>query len=85
MANTDEARLREKIEVLDGTRRKVDRRRAAVRVEDLAPLLQIPQMQATAAAGAAPTQAEYDTLLKDVRTLHARLTEIATLLQAKIL
>jgi hypothetical protein len=81
----DDERLREKIEVLDGSRRRGPKTRAAVRIADLAPLLQIPQLQATPAAGAAPTAAEYAALLRDVERVHARLTEVATLLQAHLL
>lgn len=84
MSSFDQQRQIEKLEVLAGERPKA-RHKAAVRIEDLAPLLQIPQMQAAAAAGAAPTADEYAALLKDTRQLHARLTEIATILQGRLL
>jgi len=73
----------ERLEILDGSRNS-NRELAAVRVKDLMPLLQFKQLQATAAAGAAPTKAEHDALLADVKQVVARLNEIATLLQEKL-
>lgn len=78
------AQLRENVRVLAGEAPKA-KRLAAVRIEDLLPILQIPQLQAGAPAGAAPTAAEYTALLRDVQRMHARLTEVATLLQAHLL
>lgn len=80
----DELRLIERVEILAGERPKAVAN-AAVRIGDLAPLLQIPQMQAGAASGSTPTKAEYDALLRDTQLLHARLTEIAALLRDRLL
>lgn len=75
----------EKVEVLDGSRSGGSRRRAAVRIEDLDALLQIPpRLQATKAAGATPTKAEFDALLVDVQTMQARLIAVASALQARL-
>lgn len=75
----------EKVEVLDGSRSGGSRRRAAVRLEDLVALLQIPpRLQASKAAGATPTQAEFDALLADVQTLQTRLIAVAETLQARL-
>lgn len=78
------ARTIEKVEVLDGTRSR-QKGRAAVRIDDLAPLLQIKQMQAAKAAGATPTQAEFDALLADFNALHARLLELSQILTKRLL
>lgn len=76
----------ERLDTLDGSRTGRARRKAAVRIEDLAGLLELPQtLSAAKAAGATPTQAEFDALLADVRTLHRRLTAIVDALQARIL
>lgn len=77
------SRTIEKVEVLDGTRAR-QKRRAAVRIEDIEPILQLKQMQAKKAAGAAPTKAEYDALLADLAMLHARLLEVSELLTQRL-
>jgi hypothetical protein len=56
-----------------------------VRIEDIAPLLELAPLQATKAAGSTPTQAEYDALVVDMQRMHARLTAIADLLRARVL
>lgn len=80
-----DTRIREQVETLDGSRGRA-RERAAVRVEDLKALLQMPnRMQASKAAGAAPTKAEFDALVVEVEFLRARLYEVMQALQAKLL
>lgn len=75
----------EKVEVLDGSRRGDARRRAAVRIEDLAGLLELPpKLQAAKAAGSTPTQAEFDALVADVQTLQVRLIAVVTALQTRL-
>lgn len=77
--------MREKLEVLDGSRTK-DRRRAAVRVEDMQALLQISsRLKSAKAGGSTPSAAEFDALVEDVHALHARLAEIAAAIQKKVL
>ena len=73
----------ERLELLDGARPGAGDQ-AAVRVRDLLPLLQIKQLQSRPAAGATPTKAEYDALVKDVHQVEARLREIATVLQKAV-
>lgn len=69
MALTDR-QIIEKVEILAGVRSRETRSRAAVRIEDLVSLAATPQrLQAIAAAGAAPTKAEFDALLADVEKL----------------
>lgn len=78
-------RLKEKIEVLDGSRRKTTRR-AAVRIEDVEALLQVrTKLKAVKAAGANPTGAEFDALLDDVEAILLRLVAVADALQKRIL
>jgi hypothetical protein len=79
----DAERLRERLEVLDGSR-AAERRRAAVRLEDLAALLTLAAVKAVPAAGATPTKAEFDALLADVKTIAAALAAIATALQGRL-
>lgn len=79
-------RLVEMIETLDGSRRRDAIGKAAVRLEDLQPLLEIPErLQSAKASGSTPTQAEFDALLADVNTLHRRLVAVAAALQQRIL
>lgn len=76
--------LKEKLEVLDGSRSR-DRRRAAVRVEDIGGLLDLPPtLKSTKAAGSAPTKAEYDALVADVHALHGVLARLSAELQKKV-
>lgn len=85
MTPAQAARIKEQIETLDGSRGQ-SKLRAAVRIEDLAPLMQIKdRMQAAKAAGAAPTKAEYDALVVEVEFLRARLYEVMQVLQTRLL
>nr|WP_295467468.1 hypothetical protein [Mesorhizobium sp.] len=78
-------RLREKVETLDGSRRKDAIRRAAVHIEDIEALLQINQtLKSTKAAGATPTAAEHDALVDDIAEIHRRLVAITQALQVRV-
>ena len=67
-------------ELLDGSRGK-DKSRAAVRLEDLAPLLQLlPALKSAHAAGSTPTKAEFDALVDDVAMIHLRLKAVVEVL-----
>ena len=81
---SDHDQLREKVEVLDGTRTKDIRKKAAVRIEDLSELLRIQPVRATPVS-AAPTAEEYNALLKDIEEVNSRLNVIAQALQARLL
>ncbi|MCA1490093.1 hypothetical protein I6F11_04065 [Ensifer sp. NBAIM29] len=72
----------EKLEVLAGDRPRA-RDQAAVRIEDLAELLQIAQFQ-TAELSAAPTAADFNSLRGDVLEIHTRLSVIAQVLRDRI-
>jgi len=79
-------RLREKIEILDGSRPRQDPRRAAARIDDLAGILALPaKLKSAKAAGATPTKAEFDALVDDVTMIHNRLTALREALQKRIL
>lgn len=72
----------EKLEVLAGERPRA-RDQAAVRVADLAELLQIATVKAVELS-AAPTAAQYNALLADVKELNARLAVVASMLQQRL-
>lgn len=76
--------LKQKIELLDGSRRGGNPGRAAVRLDDLNGLLVLPeQLKSVKAAGSTPTQAEFDALVADVHEIHRRLVAILGALRAR--
>jgi hypothetical protein len=81
---TEQSRAdKETLDVLAG-RRRAETRQAAVRIEDLIGILQLPPtLQATSAA-AAPTQAEFEALRRDVAKLHAQLMVVSSALQRRL-
>lgn len=79
-------RSREKLETLDGSRGKEAIRRAAVRIENLAGLLELPaKLKSAKAAGAAPTKEEFDALVEDINQVYLRLKAVAEALQRRVL
>jgi hypothetical protein len=77
--------LKQTVDELDGARRFASPGRQAVRVDDLRTMLFFdPVLKATEAAGAAPTKAEFDALVADVRSLHQRMGEIVDMLRGKL-
>lgn len=73
----------EKLEVLAGTRGAGARGKAAIRVDDLLPLLALPKLKSSPVASA-PTVEEFNALRADVVQIHERLFAIAEILrQAK--
>lgn len=73
----------EKLEVLDGSR-SGSRERAAVRIEDVRELLQLAQVK-TKVVAAAPTQDDFNSLLKDIKEISNRLNTVAQALQRKLI
>jgi len=73
----------EKLEVRDGAR-SGSRERAAVRLEDLRELLQLAQVK-TKEVSAAPTQDDFNALLKDIKEISNRLNAVAQALQRKLI
>ncbi len=74
----------EKLEVLDGSRRG-DRTKAAVRIEDLRELLQIRNKLQTTQLTAAPTMADFNSLLKDLEDISSHLNGVALAIQKRII
>lgn len=82
----DPRRIEERLDVLAGERTGNARGRAAVRLDDLKPLLgQPPALKSVKAAGSAPTKAEFDALVDDVHALHRVLKATHDVLQARLL
>jgi len=77
---------REILELLAGRRTGKARRQAAVRIEDVAGLLELPpRLKSMKASGATPTKAEFDALAADVKALHQALLVIKNAIQSRIL
>ena len=69
------------VQVLAGKRG--DRNKAAARIEHLRALVaQVPAKPSAVTVGAAPTQAQYNALLEDVRDLYAGFNALRTLLDS---
>lgn len=78
--------LREKVELLDGSRRREAIRKAAVRIEDLQPLFDLANRpRSKKAADTVPTRAEHDALVADVHEIHRILRDLQRALQARVL
>lgn len=78
----DPDRLQELIEVLAGSRRG-DKSQAAVRLEDCKPILDLPNKLQATTVTAAPTADQYNTLLKDVRSVSEALNAFALAIQRR--
>lgn len=75
-----DARTKEKVDILAGERG--DRREAAARLKHLQALVQsVPADTMAVPVTAAPTMEQYNTLLEDVRTLHAAFNALRVLLR----
>lgn len=75
---------RELLEVLSGTRQRGAMKKAAVLIEDLAAIADMPMLKSTSAAGDPPTAAEYDALVADVHDLHRRVALVAEALRRRV-
>jgi|GEM_PF-2417906 len=73
----------EKLEVLSGDLPRA-RDQAAVRIADLAELLQLAPVR-TAEVVAAPSAADFNSLLSDVKEISSRLAVVAQILQSRII
>lgn len=77
---------KERLDTLAGARGRRAIRKAAVTIEDLQGLLELPlTLKSAKAAGSTPTQAEHDALVADVAAIHRRLTAVVEALQARLL
>jgi hypothetical protein len=75
--------LRQKIEELDGSRRLGNRGRAAVRLDDLDGLLQLPEQLKSEKVASTVTAAAFNALVDDVHTIHTRLRAINVSLRGR--
>lgn len=78
-----EQRDRESLETLAGNRQRGAKQKAAVRIEDLAALADMPILTSRTVA-AAPTQAEHNALVADVRELYTRVAIVADVLRKRV-
>jgi hypothetical protein len=76
--------LREKVETLDGSRQLGSKSKAAVRIDDLAGLLRIPEKLKSAKVTSTVTAADYNNLVDDVTMLHTRLRAVVAQLQGRL-
>lgn len=84
MSLFDEARALEDLQVLVGSRAR-GRTRAAVRIEDIAALVELaPKLRSAKAEGESVSVAEYNALVGDVQAIHGALLTVAAALQEKI-
>jgi len=78
----DAAKLQEQLEILAGTR-DGDKKGAAIRIEDCKPILELlPKLQ-TQTITAAPTQSNFNSLLKDVKAISDALNAFALAIQKR--
>jgi len=76
--------LKEKLEILSGTRGHGTKAQAAVRREELAPLLRLPHQLKSRLIDGVPTQQDYNALRGDVKMIFDMLVELGTIQQGKI-
>lgn len=83
MERHETQRLVESVEILDG--RRGSPAQAAVRLEDLRALMDLPpSLKATPAAGSTPTAAEFKALIDDVLALQIRLRAVVSALELRL-
>jgi hypothetical protein len=81
----DFGRIKERVETLTGERGANDRAMSAVRRGELRPLATLAEDMKSAQITAAPTQADYNALQKDVAALYGAMVLLSNLLgNAKI-
>lgn len=81
MSGFQETKNIELLEVLAGTR-PGERKKAAVRIEDLSEILQLRKMKSDSVT-AAPTADQHNALVADIREIFTRLDAIALALQKR--
>ncbi len=70
----------EKLEILSGSRAGASKGKAAVRIDDLLPLLALPVMKSSTVSST-PTAAQFNALCADMAEVHTRLFLIAEILR----
>ena len=73
---------KEKLDILAGTRSKAAADMAAVRRQDIKPVLELPAKLQSAPVSAAPTAADYNALHNDVLALHTALASMSASLRS---
>lgn len=80
----DDARAREDLQVLVGSRAR-GRPRAAVRIEDISAMVELaPSLMAAKAEGATVSAAEFNALRDDVQAMHDILLAVAAALSSRL-
>nr|WP_278422983.1 hypothetical protein [Brucella anthropi] len=74
----------EKLDVLAGTRKPGEKVRAAVRFEDLDLLTSYAYKLKSGTVSAAPTAAQHNALVEDVRHMHQTLQSLSKALKTKL-
>jgi hypothetical protein len=77
-------RDKERLELLDGTRASANRRKAAVRIEDIEAMLEVPQMKSVNVT-TTPTAADFNALRADVKAISDTLNTISNELRKRII
>jgi len=80
----DLTHLKEKLEILDGTRGRGTLTKAAVRRGELEPLLRVARQLKSKPIDAVPTKEDYNNLRADIKMLHDILIEMAAISQGKL-
>lgn len=83
MSSLDQLQI-EKLDVLAGTRKPNEKGRAAVRFEDLEALTSYAYKLKSSTVSAAPTAAQHNALVEDVRRLHETLQSLSKALKTKL-
>lgn len=83
MTNIEQRHV-EALEVLAGTRSHKDKRKSAVRHEDLSDLANFSYRLQSETVNAAPTAAQHNALVKDVHAIASMLKGLALKLEAKL-
>ncbi|SFV31384.1 hypothetical protein SAMN05216456_1324 [Devosia crocina] len=84
MSHFRDARLVEDLELLVGSRAR-GKSRAAVRIEDIEALLQVPRnLRSKKAAGATVDPAEFNALVDDLTALYDIMRSLADALQGRV-
>lgn len=74
----------EKLELLAGTRNSGEKKRAAVRIEDLDVLTSYSYKLKSSTVSAAPTATQHNQLVDDVRALHNTLQALSKALKDRL-
>jgi len=76
--------LKEKLEILDGTRGRGTKSRAAVRRSELEPLVRLSRQLKSKIVDGVPTKDDYNNLLADVKMIHDILAQLAAIQQGQL-